>query len=437
MRSESGQIAPAVLGCGVAIVFAASLLSEIGGATTGASRVQRAADLGALSAARGLYESTAQALASGRSVAAASAVSRERALIAARRSALENRIDPDRLEVEFGPGDPPLRVEVRVVSELDPRSAPGGDVLSERTARPVRVEARAAAEVAPPPGWWTGMPSVASGGGYDGPLVYRNGEGMRPDVARAFDRLSRSARGAGVSLYVVSGFRSDAEQAELFARHPDPKWVAPPGKSLHRCATELDLGPGSAYGWLGRNARRFGFVQRYSWEPWHFGFVAGPAPCSASAGSTGEGWDGSLPAFVPKRFRAFIARAASRTGVSATLLAAQLMAESGFDPRAVSSAGAIGIAQFMPATAREWGLRDPFDPRAAILAQAKFMASLLRRFRSIPLALAAYNAGPGAVGFCGCVPPYPETRAYVTRILSLMEGSGALAVPGPEVRLVA
>lgn len=439
MRSESGQVAPAVLGFAVAIVFAASLLSEIGGATTGASRAQRAADLGALSAARGMYESNSQELASGRSVAAAAAVSRSKALVAARRSAIENRIDPDRLEVEFGPGDPPLRVEVRVSSELDPRSSPGGEVLSERKSRLVRVVAHATAEVAPPPGWWTGLPTVASGGGYSGPLVYRNGEGMRPDVARAFDRLARAARSAGVNLYVVSGFRSDAEQAELFARHPDPKWVAPPGKSLHRCATELDLGPGAAYGWLGRNARRFGFVQRYSWEPWHYGFVAGPAPCSASAqgAAVGEGWEETLPTYVPRRFRPFISRAASRTGVSATLLAAQLMAESGFDPRAVSSAGAMGIAQFMPATAREWGLRDPFDPRSAILAQAKFMASLLRRFRSIPLALAAYNAGPGAVGSCRCVPPYPETRAYVTRILSLMEGAGALALPGPEVRLVA
>ena len=54
----------------------------------------------------------------------------------------------------------------------------------------------------------------------------------------------------GIALIVVSGFRSDAEQAELFAAHPDPKWVAPPGTSLHRCATELDLGPSGAYAWL-------------------------------------------------------------------------------------------------------------------------------------------------------------------------------------------
>jgi soluble lytic murein transglycosylase-like protein len=64
------------------------------------------------------------------------------------------------------------------------------------------------------------------------------------------------------------------------------------------------------------------------------------------------------------------------------------------------------------------------------------MGSLLRQFGSVPLALAAYNAGPGAVASCECVPPYPETQAYVARILALMDGSGALLVPMPEIRLV-
>jgi LAS superfamily LD-carboxypeptidase LdcB len=59
---------------------------------------------------------------------------------------------------------------------------------------------------------------------------------MRPDVARAFDRMEATARADGVRLIITSGYRSDAEQAELYKRHPDPKWVAPPGKSLHRLA---------------------------------------------------------------------------------------------------------------------------------------------------------------------------------------------------------
>ena len=97
---------------------------------------------------------------------------------------------------------------------------------------------------------------------------------MRPDVAAAFDRMAAAAeREASLALLVTSGYRSDAEQARLFAAHPDPKWVAPPGTSLHRFGTELDLGPPSAYGWLDANCHRFGFARRYAWEPWHFGYA--------------------------------------------------------------------------------------------------------------------------------------------------------------------
>jgi LAS superfamily LD-carboxypeptidase LdcB len=92
---------------------------------------------------------------------------------------------------------------------------------------------------------------------------------MRPDVAVAFDRMAAAARSeAGLTLLVTSGYRSDAEQARLFAAHPDPKWVAPPGHSLHRYGTELDLGPPAAYAWLAANAGRFHFVKRYAWEAW-------------------------------------------------------------------------------------------------------------------------------------------------------------------------
>jgi hypothetical protein len=255
--------------------------------------------------------------------------------------------------------------------------------------------------------------------------------------------MAAAAAADGVDLIVVSGFRSDAEQAALFAAHPDPRWVAPPGQSLHRCATELDLGAESAYGWLAANASRFGFVQRYSWEAWHYGFESGPAPCSAAGSSLGTAGGevasttATLPPFVPAQFREPLLRSGARWSVSPALLAAQLMAESGFDPDAGSPAGAQGIAQFMPGTAAAYGLENPFDPVAAIDAQAHLMSDLLRQFGSTELALAAYNAGPGAVEPCSCVPDYPETRAYVTRILALLGGSGGLTVPSFEVRLVA
>ena len=148
---------------------------------------------------------------------------------------------------------------------------------------------------------------------------------------------------------------------------------------------------------------------------------------------------GAVPGFVPARFAPMLRASAMRWNVSAKLLAAQLYAESGFNPFAVSKAGAQGIAQFMPATARGMGLDDPFDAEQAIDAQAHLMRDLLRQFGSVPLALAAYNAGPGPVQACGCVPNNGETPGYVARILGLMSGAG---VPIPlggnllEVRLV-
>jgi hypothetical protein len=326
----------------------------------------------------------------------------------------------------------PTRVRVRVRDEAHVRVSAEGPGSGRR----VPVAADATAELA---AGATPAPGIASGGGYRGPLAYRQGKPMRPDVALAFDRMERAAAAGGIHLIVVSAFRSDAEQAALFAQHPDPRWVAPPGKSLHRLATELDLGPASAYGWLAANAGRFGFLKRYSWEPWHFGYTRNPG--SSSVGFGVRGGDGrataAVQSFVPARYAPIIARAAQRWQVSAHLLAAQIYAESNFNPFAVSPAGAQGIAQFMPGTAVGLGLRNPFDPAASIDAQAHLMHDLLAQFASVPLALAAYNAGPGAVAACGCVPPFAETQAYVAKIIGLLGGAGDGGVAGVlEVRLV-
>jgi hypothetical protein len=451
-QAQSGQALPALVGAGALLILSALALAAIGGAVTGKGRVQRAADLAALSAARSMRDDLPRLLAPPRlpgGTANPRHLSRgqylERARLAAIDAARRNELDSARLRIAFpdAEANPPLRARATVAGEVDPEALPGGGRLGDH--RPIPVVASAVAEASAPGGSWSGMPSVAEGGGYSGPLAYRNGEGMRPDVAEAYDRMSGAARHAGIDLLVVSGYRSDAEQAELFARQPDPRWVAPPGHSLHRCATELDLGPSSAYSWLDANAPRFGFLRRYSWEAWHFGFVAGPPPCSRAGESVassaigeadGAAAESGVPAFVPDTYRAPLLRSASRWDVSPGLLAAQLMAESGFNPRAVSPAGAQGIAQFMPATAASYGLRDPFEPVASIDAQAHLMSDLLRRFHSIPLALAAYNAGAGAVAACSCIPPYPETRAYVARILALANGAGVLFSPPLEVRLV-
>jgi hypothetical protein len=451
-RARRGQALPALLGAGLILILAAVVLAAIGGAATGRGRVQRAADLAALSAVRSMRDDVPRLLAPARLPDGAPNprhLSRgeylSRARLAAADAARQNRVDPDRVRIAFpdAAANPPLRARATVVGVVDPERLPGGERLGDRA--PIRVVASAVAEASAPVSSWTGMPSMAEGGGYSGPLAYRDGEGLRPDVAAAYDRMSAAARRTELDLVVVSGFRSDAEQAELFARHPDPRWVAPPGRSLHRCATELDLGPSPAYGWLLAHAGSFGFLRRYPWEPWHFGFVQGPPPCSEAGnllgrnGGLGEeeglGRSSGLPAFVPPQYREAMLRSAARWNLSPGLLAAQLMAESGFNPRAVSPAGALGIAQFMPATARSYGLRDPFDPIASIDAQAHLMSDLLRQFHSVPLALAAYNAGSGPVAACTCI-PYAETRAYVARILALADGAGVLLSPPLEIRLV-
>ncbi len=444
-RREDGQALLLALGGALALIVAALALVAIAGAVTGKGRAQRAADLAAISAARSMRDDLPRLLAPPTLPnGLPNPVHMEKSEYLARASAAAvavaggNGVARSRLRVSFpdAASFAPVRARAAVVGSLE-----------LGTGRGQEVEASAVAEAAAPAGAaGGGMPATASGGGYSGPLVYRDGEGMRPDVAIAFDRMALAARHVGLTLVVNSGFRSDAEQAALFAAHPDPRWVAPPGHSLHRCATELDLGPDSAYGWLAANASRFGFVQRYSWEAWHFGFDAGPPPCSAAGnalGAAGNGGDGALsggaglPAFVPARFRTALLRAASRWNVSAALLAAQLMAESNFNPYATSPAGAQGIAQFIPSTAASYGLENPFDPAEAMDAQAHLMSDLIRQLGSPQLALAAYNAGPAPVEACHCVPAYPETQAYVSRILALLGGAAGLAVPSFEVRLVA
>jgi soluble lytic murein transglycosylase-like protein len=113
-------------------------------------------------------------------------------------------------------------------------------------------------------------------------------------------------------------------------------------------------------------------------------------------------------------------RAAREHGLPPEFLAATLLQESAFDPRAISSAGAVGIAQFMPSTADGIGV-DPFDPYSAIDGAAQLLASYVHAYAQRPnpyvLALAAYNAGPGVVATYRGVPPYPETREYIDYIV--------------------
>ena len=143
---------------------------------------------------------------------------------------------------------------------------------------------------------------------------------------------------------------------------------------------------------------------------------------SAPAGD----WAAALPV-AARPYAGAIAQAAAEAGVDPALLSSVAWTESGFRPDAQSAAGALGLMQLMPATAAGLGV-DPLDPQQALTGGARYLRSQLDRFGGrADLALAAYNAGPTAVRRHGGVPPYPETQAYVTRVLDRYRQLGGTA----------
>jgi soluble lytic murein transglycosylase-like protein len=123
----------------------------------------------------------------------------------------------------------------------------------------------------------------------------------------------------------------------------------------------------------------------------------------------------------PAAYAALFRAAEQRNNLPAGLLNAVAKHESSYNPNAVSPAGARGLMQIMPATARELGV-DPMIPEQAVDGAARLLASNLRQFGSVDLAVAAYNAGAGAVARYGGIPPYAETRAYVQRVVGTLRG---------------
>jgi soluble lytic murein transglycosylase-like protein len=121
-------------------------------------------------------------------------------------------------------------------------------------------------------------------------------------------------------------------------------------------------------------------------------------------------------------FDLIIESAATKHDVDARIVKAVIQVESAFQPRARSSKGAMGLMQLMPKTARQYEASHPYDPASNIDAGTKYLKRLLDEFE-LPLALAAYNAGEGAVRRFGGIPPYAETQGYVRKILSLLGAS--------------
>jgi soluble lytic murein transglycosylase-like protein len=125
---------------------------------------------------------------------------------------------------------------------------------------------------------------------------------------------------------------------------------------------------------------------------------------------------------IPEAFRELVTSTAARHGVDARVVNALIQVESAYRSRAVSPKGARGLMQVMPATGRQYGALDLFDPKVNVDAGVQHLKKLLSRY-DLPLALAAYNAGEAAVDRFGGIPPFRETQNYVTRILRILSRS--------------
>ena len=239
--SEHGGTSILVLGIVLACVFLVAILAAVGGSYVAHAELQQAADLAASTLERAPGDSP-----------------RDRAVALARANGARS------VEVEELDGGARLHIVVT-------GRAPAAFGMRRGT----RIEAEAFAVVP--------LPSVGDGGPnppgvYAGPLEVVDGVQACPAVAAAFRVMDAAAARDGITITPTSGFRGWAEQAILYARL-GPGIAAPPGTSRHHDATELDLDVGPAgsaiHDWLGDHGPSFGFIQRYSWEPWHWGFVRG------------------------------------------------------------------------------------------------------------------------------------------------------------------
>jgi soluble lytic murein transglycosylase-like protein len=145
---------------------------------------------------------------------------------------------------------------------------------------------------------------------------------------------------------------------------------------------------------------------------------------TASSSSTSSSALQSSTVGSSTSFADLINEASQKYGVKAELIEAVIKAESNFKADAVSSAGAEGLMQLMPSTAAGLGVTNPMDPEQNINGGAELLSSLLNRYDgNVQLALAAYNAGPGAVDSYGGIPPYTETQTYVQRVMSYYQAN--------------
>jgi soluble lytic murein transglycosylase-like protein len=215
-------------------------------------------------------------------------------------------------------------------------------------------------------------------------------------VAELCQRVASPWSFASVLSQVSQGAAVDGVPAQ-----PDPAAPTSAGNSLTSYLFGQRLGGSTAGGAYGAASGTSSATGR----------MAAPAGWAGALPEGGRPWAGAIDA------------AATKAGVDPRLLAAITQAESGFNPNALSGAGAVGLTQLMPGTAAGLGV-DPTDPAANLDGGARYISGQLDTFGRLDLAVAAYNAGPGAVRQAGGVPDYPETQAYVRRVLGYYQQLG-------------
>jgi soluble lytic murein transglycosylase-like protein len=207
------------------------------------------------------------------------------------------------------------------------------------------------------------------------------------------------------------------QRGRLAAAIAEPPTRDDPTRRADGLGLGLPTGLGSDPAWT---ERAIGAIYRKSLSP-----LAGPA-------RSGEGQCPARPSGgdLPVPYGDLIAQAAQQFKLDPALVAGVVQVESGAAPDAVSPAGAKGLMQLMDATAQSLGVSDPFDPQQNITGGARLLRRLLDQYSgSVRLALAAYNAGSGAVDRYQGVPPYPETQRYVTQVLAAADRLGRSAAP--------
>jgi hypothetical protein len=147
---------------------------------------------------------------------------------------------------------------------------------------------------------------------------------------------------------------------------------------------------------------------------------------AAAAGPTLGRAGGGGAKDASQQYASTVNQAAVQNGVEPWMLNALIQAESSWNPNAKSPAGAVGLGQLMPGTAKELGVSNPRDPEQNIYGSAAYLGRMLDQFKDPSLALAAYNAGPGAVKKHGGIPPYKETQNYVQKVMGAAPAAGAM-----------